>query len=461
MAQEKKYENSNYDSDFGIDQNVRNRILNSLENDLTTQVKKLFLELHPADQADFLSSLNFEQRIKLVAIVASEIDPEILTYLDDALKGEVIELLGSKNSAKAIDQLDIDDAVQVIETLENHGISEILHHVSDEKRSEIEEALSYPENSIGRLMQQNFIAVKQDWSVAQATYHLQNTKNLPDEFHNIVIVDDDFRPSSEVSVSKILRNKKQTVMSEIMSDKEELRVLSANMDKEEAARIFSKYSLDYAPVVDEKGILVGVIYANDVIDILQEEAEEDILLLGGVNYTNLHASSFTTAKSRVSWLATSLITNLFSAAIIAFFSGEIQKVVALAALLPIVSSLSGNSGTQALTVLVRAIATKEIENISLTKVLFKEMFAGFLNGLILALVAAAACYFWQRNLHLSLVFASAILAAITLSGFFGVLIPLILYRLKFDPAISSGVFLTTMTDMFSFLTLLGLATLVL
>ena len=459
MATEKK-ENA-YESEFGIDQNIKARILNSLENDLTSQVKKLFLELHPADQADFLSSLNFEQRIKLVAIIANEFDPEILTYLDDKLKSDVIELLGSENSAKAIDQLEIDDAVQVIETLENEGISDILDHVSDEKRSEIEEALSYPENSIGRLMQQNFIAVKQDWSVAQATYHLQNTEDLPDDFHNIVIVDDDFRPISEVSVSKILKNKKQVVMSEIMAEKDELRVLIANMDKEEGAQLFSKYSLDYAPVVDEKGILVGVIYANDVIDILQAEAEEDILLLGGVNYINLHASSFTTAKSRVSWLGTSLVTNLFSAGIIAFFSGEIQKVVALAALLPIVSSLSGNSGTQALTVLVRAIATKEIENISLFKIMFKEMSVAFMNGLFLATVAATACYFWQHNIHLSLVFASAILAAITLSGFFGVFIPLILYRLKFDPAISSGVFLTTMTDMFSFLTLLGLATIAL
>ncbi len=459
MVLDKKQE-SGYESDFGIDQNIKNRILNSLENDLTTQVKKLFLELHPADQADFLSSLNFEQRIKLVATIASEFDPEILTYLDDDLKSDVIDLLGSKNSAKAIDQLEVDDAVQVIETLENEGISEILDHVSEEKRSEIEEALSYPENSIGRLMQQNFVAVKQDWSVAQATYHLQNTEDLPEDFHNIVIVDDDFRPISEVSVSRILKKKKHVLMSEIMSDKEEIMVLSANMDKEEGAQLFSKYSLDYAPVIDEKGVLVGVIYANDVIDILQEEAEEDILLLGGVNDSNLHASSFTTAKSRISWLSTSLITNLFSATIIAFFADQIQKIVALAALLPIVSSLSGNSGTQALTVLVRSIATKEIDNIAITKLFAKELFVAFLNGFSLALIAGVACYFWQHNLHLSIVFASAILAAITLSGFFGVFIPLVLHRLKFDPAISSGVFLTTMTDMFSFLTLLGLATIV-
>ncbi len=459
MAIEKK--DNAYETEFGIDQNIKNRIVNSLENDLTTQVKKLFLELHPADQADLLSSLNFEQRIKLITIIATEFDPEMLTYLDDELKNEVIESLGSKNSAKAIDQLEIDDAVQVIETLENKGISEILDHISEEKRSEIEEALSYPENSIGRLMQQNFVAVKQDWSVAQATYHLQNSEDLPEDFHNIVIVDDDFRPISEVSVSKILKKKKHVLMSEIMSDKQELRVLTSNMDKEEAAHLFSKYSLDYAPVVDGKGILVGVIYANDVIDILQDEAEEDILLLGGVHYVSLHASSFTTAKSRISWLSTSLLTNLFSAAIIAFFAGEIQKIVALAALLPIVSSLSGNSGTQALTVLVRAIATKEVDNISLLKILSKEILVGLMNGILLAIIAATACYFWQHNLHLSLVFASAIIAAMTLSSFLGVFIPLILHRFKFDPAISSGVFLTTMTDMFSFLTLLGLAALAL
>lgn len=460
MVIEKKHDNG-YEAEFGIDQNIKNRILNSLENDLTSQVKKLFLELHPADQADFVSSLNFEQRVKLVAIISAEFDPEILTYLDDKLKSEVIDLLGSENSAKAIDQLEVEDAVQVIETLENQGISEILDHVSEEKRNEIEEALSYPENSIGRLMQQNFIAVKQDWSVAQATYHLQNNKDLPDDFHNIVIVDDDFRPISEVSVSKILRNKKQILMSQIMSDKEELRSLAANMDKEEAAQLFSKYSLDYAPVVDEKGILVGVIYANDIIDIIQEEAEEDILLLGGVRYTNLHASSFATARSRISWLSSGLITNLFSATIIAFFAGEIQKVVALASLLPIVSSISGNSGTQALTVLVRAIATQEIKNISLLRILIKEVFVGVMNGLTIAVVAGIACYLWQGNLHLSLVFGGAIIAAITFSSFLGVFIPLLLYRLNFDPAISSGIFLTTLTDMFSFLTLLGLAALIL
>jgi magnesium transporter len=443
---------------FGIGDDTKARIINSLENNLISQVRKLFLELHPADQADFIQFLSLEQRSKLVAIVLEEIDPEILTYLDDDLKSEVIEFLGAKDSAKAIDKLETDDAVQVIESLENEEISEILDGISQEKRSEIEEALSYPENSVGRLMQQNFISAKKNWSVAEATYYLQNTTNIPDDFHYIVIVDDDFHPISEVLVSKILKNKKQVSMSEIMSRASDFKLLQANMDQEEAAQIFSKYSLTYAPVVDEKGILAGVVYASDIIDILQEEAEEDILLLGGVNNNNLHGSSFSTAKSRISWLLASLATNILTATIIAFFSSEIEKLVALAALLPVISSLSGNSGTQALTVLVRSIATKEINNIQSIKIVLKEVFVGFLNGLLLALIASSLCYFWQSDLHLSIIFGAAILLVITLSGLFGVLIPLTLHKLKFDPAISSGVFLTTMTDSLSFLILLGLAT---
>lgn len=457
MVTEKKHDSS-YESEFGIDQNVKNRILNSLENDLNSQVKKLFLELHPADQADLFSALNFEQRSKLIAIVAADIDPEILAYLDDDLKSETIDFLGSKNSAKAIDQLEIDDAVQVIETLESEGISDILDHISKEKRDKIEEALSYPENSVGRLMQKNFVAVKKDWTVAQATYYLQNSSDLPEDFNNIVIIDDDFRPTSEVKISDILKNKKQIVMSEIMSQ-EEIKCLSSCMDKEEAAQIFSKYSLGYAPVVDEKGILVGVVYANDVIDILQEAAEEDILLLGGVNDSNLHSSSFSTARSRAPWLLASLFTSSLAVSIIAIFSDEIQKIVALAVLLPIVASLAGNSGTQALTVLVRAIATNEISNIGAIKILIKEATVGSLNGLILASLAAIVCYLWQHDLYLSLVFAVAILGTQIIGGFFGAAIPLMLHKFKFDPAISSGVFLITITDTFSFLVFLGLAAL--
>jgi magnesium transporter len=454
-----KQQESSRENEFGIDQGIKARIINSLNNDLNEKVKELFLELHPADQADFLSSLDFEKREKLITIVVNEIDPEILTYLEDNLRNEVIDLLGSKNSAKAIDQLEIDDAVQVIATIED-GREEILDHVSKEKRDEIEEALSYPENAVGRLMRQDFVAVQKNWSVAQATYHLQNNPDLPEDFNYLVIVDDDFKPISEVMVSKILKNKKQVLMSDIMS-KEDLIPLFADMDKEEAAQIFSKYSLTYAPVIDNKGILVGVIYANDIIDILQEEAQEDILLLAGINDANLYSSSFSSAKSRAPWLLTSLFTSLMAVTIIAIFSSEIQKIVALAVLLPVVASLAGNAGTQALTVLVRAIATKEISNIGALKILTKEVLIGSFNGLVLALIAATVCYFWRHDLSLSLIFATAIFSTILIAGFFGSIIPLMLYKMKFDPAISSGVFLIAITDTTSFLVFLGLAALLL
>lgn len=457
MANDKGYDNS-YESEFGIDQNIKNKILYSLESDLPSQAKELFLDLHPADQADLFSSLNPEQKENLFLALGKDIDPNILVHLDGELKDQAIDLLGNKTSAKAISDLEIDDAVHVIETLEKDELSQILDRVSKDKRHELEEALSYPKNSVGRLMQKDFISAKADWSVAQTTYFLQNSSDIPEDFNHIIIVDDDYRPISEVKVGDILKSKKQILMNDILV-KEDVKIISTNMDKEEAAQIFSKYSLRDAPVVNEKGILVGVIYANDVIEILQEEAEEDILLLAGVNDGNLHSSSFSTARSRAPWLLTSLFTSFLAVSIIAIFSDQIEKIVALAVLLPIVASLAGNSGTQALTILVRAIATNEISNISALKIIVKEVTVGSFNGMILAFLAALVCYFWSGNSHLSVVFAVAIFGTQIIGGFFGAAIPLLLHKFKFDPAISSGVFLITITDTFSFLVFLGLAAL--
>ena len=453
--------NENFNNDFGIDQNIKNRIINSINNNLNAPLKKLFLELHPADQAELLSNLTEDQISALIAVVSANLDPEILTYLSDDLKNQIIELLGSKISAKAINQLETEDAVQVIENLDNEEINEILGQVSNEKRSEIEEALSYPENSVGRLMKQNFIAFKKDWTVAQATYHLQNTPELPDDFHKIVIVDDNFKPISEVKVSQILKSKKQITMSQIMAREDNAITLFASMDKEEAAKIFTKYSLNYAPVVDGEGILSGVLYADDIIDILQDEAEEDILFLGGVQDANFRSGAFETARSRIPWLLTSLFTSSIAVSIIALFSGEIQKIVALAVIMPVIASLAGNAGTQALTILVRAIATNDIRTFGRVKILIKEILTCSLNGIILALVGAVLCYLWQKNIHLSLVLALAMITTIIVGGFFGALIPILLHKLKFDPAISSGVFLITITDAFSFLVFLGLSKLLL
>ena len=373
------------------------------------------------------------------------------------IKNKVVDFLGAKNSANAINKLEIDDAIEIIESLDTEGIDEILNHVSQEKRDEIEQILSYEEGTVGRVMHKDFIAVRQDWTIGQATRYLQDQKSLPDDFHYIVVVDDNYSPISELPISKILVNHKNTYISDIICDDYYIKKISVDANQEDAARLFSKYSLTYLPVVNNKNILVGAISVGDVVDIIEEEAEEDLLLLGGINDSNLYSSSFLTAKSRIPWLFTSLITTSMAATIIALFSDQIEKAVILAALLPVIASLAGNAGTQALTVLVRSIATNEISNIGAMKVLFKEVWVGSLNGLLLAIFAGIACYLWKGNLPLSLILSTSMVTTIILAGFFGAFIPILLHKMKFDPAISSGVFLIAVTDTSSFLIFLGLS----
>ena len=332
-----------------------------------------------------------------------------------------------------------------------------INHISQDKRTEIEEALAYGENSVGRVMHQDFVAIRKNWTVGQATHHLQQQEDLPDDFQYVIVVDDNYRPLSQLPVSKILVSRKNTNISDISPEDFEIKRISVESDQEDAARLFSKYSLTYAAVVDKNGILVGAISVGDVVDIIEEEAQEDLLLLGGVNDSNLYSSSFLTAKSRILWLFISLMTTSLASLIIVFFSGEIQKAVMLAALLPIIASLAGNAGTQALTVLVRSIATNEISNIGALKVLLKEMCVGSLNGLFLALIATAAYYFLKHDLNLSLILGATIFFTVFLAGFFGAFIPIFLSKMKFDPAISSGVFLIAITDTSSFLIFLGLS----
>ena len=445
------------EENYNLDEEVKLEILGLLQNDSREQLEEVFLELHPADQSELISSLALDLREKILLFVGANIDAQFLSYLENDLKNQVIEFLGAKNSAKAINKLDIDVAVEIVEDLEKGVIDEILKHVPDLKKIELKAALSYDDNTIGRVMHQDFIAIHKDWNVSKATSYLQNHLNLPDDFQYVIIVDNNYSPISEISVSTILVNKKNILISDIMMKDVDVKKINVNSDQEDAARLFSKYSLTYAPVVDVDGILVGAVSISDIVDVIEEEAQEDLLLLGGVNDKNLYSSSFWTAKSRIPWLFTSLITTSMAVIIIALFSDQIQKAVVLAVLLPIVASLAGNAGTQSLTVLVRTIATNEVDNIGATKILFKETWVGSINGLFLSVIAAIVCYCWQKDIYLSIVLAFSIFTTVILSGFFGAVIPLLLNKMKFDPAISSGVFLIAITDTSSFLIFLGLA----
>ena len=440
-----------------LDEDTKLQIVDLLQNSNKKQSITTFISLHPADQSDLISFLSPDLREKLLSYIGIDIDAQFLSYLENDLKSQVIEFLGVKKSAKAINKVDIDVAVEIIEDLEKEGIDRILSHIPPIKKREIKEALSYGASSVGRVMHQDFIAIHKDWTVSKATSYLQNHNNLPDDFQYVIIVDNNYVPISEISVSKILVNRKNILISDIMEEGGEVKKINVNSDQEDTARLFSKYSLTYAPVIDDEGVLVGAISVNDIVDVIEEEAQEDLLLLGGVNDKNLYSSSFLTAKSRIPWLFASLLTTSLAVIIIAIFSKEIEKAVVLAVLLPVIASLAGNAGTQSLTVLVRTIATNEVNNMGSIKILFKEIWVGSINGIFLAIFAATICYLWQNNLSLSLILAVSIFVTIILSGFFGAIIPLLLNKMNFDPAISSGVFLIAIIDSIAFFIFLGLA----
>jgi magnesium transporter len=442
---------------YSLSENVKSEILDLLEKGSKNKVNKIFSSLHPANQSDLILGISSESREQLLLCIGANINAQFLSYLENDIKNEVVDFLGAKNSAKAINKLEIDDAIEIIEDLREEGIDEILSHVSKDKRTEIEEALSYEEDSIGRVMHQDFIAIKEEWTVGEATSYLQDHKDIPDDFQYVIIVDGNYSPVSEIPVGKMLTSSKDVKISNLMPKYLDMKKINVNSDQERVARLFSRYSLTYAPVVNDNDILVGAISVADIVDIIEEEAQEDLLLLGGVNNSNLYSSSFLTAKSRAPWLFTSLLTTSLAVTIIALFAKEIEKAVVLAVLLPIIASLSGNAGTQALTVLIRSIATNEINNIGSMRVLFKEVWVGSFNGLFLACISGIICYLWKHDLSLSMVLSLSIFLTIILAGFFGAVIPILLNKTGFDPAISSGVFLIAITDTSSFLIFLGLA----
>ncbi|MFT4718088.1 MAG: magnesium transporter [Rickettsiales bacterium] len=434
--------------------NKKEKILFFIKNGTNSETESLFLGLHPVDQAELISNIDSEFRIKIIAAVCN-VELKFLIYLEDYIKEEVLDLLGSKYISRGIKNLDLDDIVKIIGDLDKEKINEVIEDLPNELSENIQKTLNYPEDSIGRVMNQNFIAINYSWTIGEATKFLQEKDNLCDEFYNIILINDSDIPIAEIPVSKIIKHKKSVILKDLISKHNKLQSIDVNANQEEAARYFTKYSLQYLVITDSDSKLLGLIYASDVIDIVEEEDEEDILLLAGVNDTNLHSSNYITAKSRIPWLFISLIFTSFSAVIIALFADEIEKMVVIAVLLPIVASISGAAGNQTLAIMVRAIATLEIRSIGYWKVVCKESVVGSLNGFFLAFIAAGACYVWQQNYILSLSIFISIFISILVSCLLGAAIPIVLSRLKFDPAISSGVFLTTLIDATAFFVFLG------
>ncbi len=434
------------------------RVARAIEARDAVALRELVGELHEADLGDLIEALDPDLRPRLVELLGHDFDFTALTEVDDTVREEILEELPAETVAEGVRDLDTDDAVAILEDLPKDEQTEILEQLPATERVALARGLDYPENSAGRRMQDEFIAVGPNWTVGQTIDYMRETPNLPDRFWELYVVDADRRLKGTVALDRLLRTKRPVPIAELID--EELRPVQVADDQEEVARLFERYDLVSAPVVDENQRLVGVITFDDIVDVIEEEAEEDIKALGGVGREEeLSDSVWTTARGRFTWLFANLLTALLASWVISQFEGSIQKMVALAVLMPIVASMGGNAGTQTMTVAVRALATRELSSANAWRVIRRELMVGVLNGIAFALIMAVIAAAWFHVTDLGVVIALAMVTVLAAAALGGILIPLALIRLGVDPAVSSGPFVTTVTDVVGFFSFLGIATL--
>jgi magnesium transporter len=424
------------------------------------EAKALVQPLHDADIADLLQNLNAEHRRALVPLIRLDERPDVLAELDEVVRSAVIDELGVAETAAAVASLDTDDAVHVLEDLEATEQRQVLESIPQPERLLLEEGLSYPEFSAGRMMQREMVAVPTFWTAGETIDHLRYLgerapDRLPTDFHDIYVVDPAHRLCGSVPLSRLLRTRGSVLLTEIMIT--DLRTLRTDTDQEDVAFLFRQRDLTAAPVVDTSGRLVGVITIDDVVDVIDEVHEDEIMHLGGVGADDLHRPALDTARARFLWLLVNLGTAILASLVIGLFDATIEQMVALAVLMPIVASMGGNAGTQTLTVAVRALATKELTAANALRVILKELVVGVVNGSLFAVVAGAIAYAWFGSWLIAVIIGLAMIINLVMAALFGAVIPLVLHRLHVDPAIASVVFLTTVTDVVGFFAFLGLA----
>lgn len=412
--------------------------------------------LHEADVADIIEQLSPAERPQFVALLADEFTPEVLSEIRYSVRSSLLEDIPNEQIAEALEQLETDDSVDILQDLDESDQREVLDAFDDAgERRAIEEALTYPEDSAGRLMQRQHIAVPEYWSVGRTIDYLRDNQSLTSEFWEIFVVDPRYRPVGTLALSHILRSARDVSVSEIMLT--EQTFIPVEMDQEEVAYRFQQYHLISAAVTDPRGRLVGMITVDDVVGVINEEAEEDILALAGVSDSDINTSIFQTTKTRFIWLLVNLVTAVLASLVIALFEEEIAQLVALAVLMPIVASMGGNAGTQTLTVTVRSLATRDLSGANLWRVLNREVVVSFINGMLLAAVLGVVSTLWFDDLQLGAVIAFSMVINLVAAGLAGMLVPVILDRLNVDPAVASSVFVTTVTDIVGFFVFLGLA----
>jgi len=440
---------------YELDRKRVAQILFALDRDDRDALVELMDPLHPADIADLLEQINAYDRGRLIRLYDKEFDGDILSELDESIREEVISALNPEVLADAVRDLDSDDVVDLLEDLEEPQQEAILDALEDSDRVAIEQSLSYPENSAGRLMQREVVTAPEHWTVGQAIDHMREAEELPEQFYHVVIVDPRMHPVGQVTLGRLMSSRRTKPLIEILEDT--FQVIPVGQDEEDVAYAFNQYHLISAPVVDEGGRLVGAITIDDAMAVLDEEHEEDILRLAGVGEGSLSDRVSETTKQRFPWLAVNLATAIFASLVIAQFEATIAQFVALAVLMPIVASMGGNAGTQSLTVAVRALATRDLTGSNVWRVIRREVLVGLINGGIFAVVMGVIGVVWFGTPMLGVVIAAAMVINLVVAGLAGTVIPVILDRIGIDPALASGAFVTTVTDVVGFFAFLGLA----
>lgn len=445
-----------YDADGVISSDFLAHIGAAIADRDTLALRQDVSTLHQSEIGDLLEALQPEQRRALVQLMGDDFDFTALTEVDEAIRLDIVENLPNAQIAQAVQQLDSDDAVYILEDLEAEDQDEILAQLPFTERIRLRRSLGYPEETAGRRMQTEFVAVPPFWTVGQTIDYMRDDQNLPDNFSQVFVIDPGFRLVGAVDLDRILRSKRNVRIEDVM--RETRHAIPATMDQEEAAQIFEQYDLLSAAVVDENERLVGVLTIDDVVDVIQQEAEEDLLRMGGVGDEELSDSVMAAARSRVPWLLVNLITAFLAASVIGLFEATIQQIVALAVLMPIVAGMGGNAGSQTMTVTVRALATRDLDIYNAGRIIRREMGVGLLNGAIFATLIGLVAGLWFRDANIGGIIAAAMVINMFVAALGGILIPLLLDKVGADPAVASSVFVTAVTDVVGFFAFLGLAT---
>ncbi len=445
------------------DDDIRD-ITDALHDNDRKQVRELIDDLTISESAELLAKVVSDDRDELIEKYLKQFDSETFVELDDDLRKTILENMEPKQVASIVSDLDSDDAVDMLYNLDPVFQKEVMRKLSAKNRATVEEGLTFEEDSAGRLMQREFVAIPEFWTVGKTIDYLRAAgEELPSQFFTIYVIDPMYHVVGELPLNQILRTHRKETIESLLAV-QDLHVIPADMDQEDVARIFTDNDLVTAPVVDETNRLIGVITFDDIQDVIAEEAQEDILRLAGVSSSgssDMYRDVMNTTKSRFTWLSLNLLTAILASMVIGMFDATIEQIVALAVLMPIVASMGGNAGTQTLTIAVRALATRDLSRTNMARMIGKETLVGLLNGLAFAVIVFVITFFWFNDILLAGVIGVAMVVNMIIAGLFGIGIPIFLDRIGVDPALASSVFLTTVTDIVGFFAFLGLAAMVL